>query len=313
MLNTEQLIKQIIPEPKRSDLKDREWFSNDEILTKLNEEERRAVEEKLIEMLGSDDDSLIPETLVKMKSLNAVPAMLKKLASKSDSFERIQWATFINEIKNGDDEMEKVAFEAFEKLEFIYEVHGDVFYNLIKFNSPRIDELIETYTNHKDFLVAYHAKEVLSFNKSGIHIHNEELEFIAFPKKQLGIALWCKSFKVKLSDVQLIAISPRLVLDDESLFILIVDKTGAVFPIPYSVLNIQGFRDLENYFQLKPIGGEWEKFEYEDHYGKCDKIIYPQKHYWKDLYKNDWKLKVRQLYSWFNPKSFFGNINEENR
>ena len=59
---------------------------------------------------------------------------------------------------------EKIAFEEFEKLEFIYEVQGVVFYDLIKFNSPRINKRINEFINHKYFLVAHHAKEVLNLN-----------------------------------------------------------------------------------------------------------------------------------------------------
>ncbi len=160
----EKFLKQIIPPITRPDGKDREWFSNDDILSKLNKEELRIVEERLIEMLKTNDDTLIPQTLIKLNSLDSIPTMLKKLELIKDPFNRITWASFINEIKKGDKEMEKVAFGEFEKLEFIYEVQGLIFHDLVKFKSDRINNLIKKFVGHKYFLVAHHAKLVLNYN-----------------------------------------------------------------------------------------------------------------------------------------------------
>ena len=148
--------------------------------------------------------------------------------------------------------------------------------------------------------------------KSGIHINGKELKFIKFPLEEIGAARFCKSFKLNLEDIRFVAISPRLIIDDEGLFILIVDSTGKIYPMPQQVLGSVGIKEFEKYFRLKPLREEWGKFDYNDHYGKQDKIVYPPEHYWKDLFASDWKLKVRQLYSWANPKSFFGNIEAKN-
>ena len=55
----------------------------------------------------------------------------------------------------------------------------------------------------------------------GIYITEIEIEFVAFPQHEIGLAKYCKSFKLKLDDIHLIAISPRLAIDDETLFVLI--------------------------------------------------------------------------------------------
>jgi len=145
--------------------------------------------------------------------------------------------------------------------------------------------------------------------KSGIHITNTELIFTAFPSKEIGLAMYCKSFNIDVKNIQLIAISPRLALDDEALFILIIDKFFKIHKIPYAY-NLTKFLNFEDHFDLN-ISKEWERFEYEDHYGKVDKVIYPEKNYWFDLFENDWKLKIRAVYSWTKPKSFFGNFNKK--
>lgn len=145
---------------------------------------------------------------------------------------------------------------------------------------------------------------------SGIEITETELKFTKFSPKDIGLAKFCKSFTLNLDEIKLIGICPRLALDDESIFILVIDKSENIYPIPDRVIKTEGLKKLENYFGLNSIQKEWEKFEYEDHNGKMDKIIYPKEKYWNDLFKNDWKLKVRNLYSWVIPKSFYGNLNK---
>ncbi|AXT54633.1 hypothetical protein D1815_02275 [Aquimarina sp. AD1] len=148
--------------------------------------------------------------------------------------------------------------------------------------------------------------------KSGIKITDSELEFIEFSSKEIGLALYCKSFKMNLEEIQLIGISPRMVLDDETLFILIIDKFNRIYPLPDEILGTNGLKNLEKHFDLYPIQKEWQKFEHNDHYGKVDKVIYPKEKYWNDLFEKDWKLKIRVLYSWLVSKSFYGNLNKKN-
>ena len=159
----EELLNQIIPPITKPYNRDREWFSNDEILSSLNKEELRIVEQKLIEMLKTNDDILIPQTLVKMESINSIPVMLKKMEKIKNPLEKITWASFVNEIKKGDKEMEKIAFREFENFEFIYGIQGPIFHDLIKFESERINKLIESFVDHKYPLVSIHARKVLGY------------------------------------------------------------------------------------------------------------------------------------------------------
>jgi hypothetical protein len=161
MRNIEDLIKEIIPPPTG---KEREWFTNDKIIAGLNKKEFLEVEKRLIQELEENDDLIIAQTLVEMKSENALPVLLRQLKKKDSHFEKITWAALINDFKEGDSEMEKIAFEEFEKLEFIYSVQGCIFMDLIKFNSQRINKRIEKFVDHKYDLVAIHAKKVLNYN-----------------------------------------------------------------------------------------------------------------------------------------------------
>ena len=144
---------------------------------------------------------------------------------------------------------------------------------------------------------------------SGIEITDTELKFTEFSSKEIGLAKFCKSFNLNLDEINLIGISPRLALDYESIFILIIDKSENIYPIPDHVIGTKGLENLEKHFGLKSILEEWRKFEYNDHNGEIDKVIYPKEEYWNDLFNKDWKLRIRTLYSWAKPKSFYGNLN----
>ena len=146
---------------------------------------------------------------------------------------------------------------------------------------------------------------------SGIEISDTKLKFTEFLPKEIGSAKYCKSFNINLKEIKLIGISPRLILDDESVFILIVDQLGKIHPIPDQVIGTKGLDNFEEYFELNPIVNEWKKFEYNDHYGRVDKVIYPKEKYWNDLFENDWKLKIRTLFSWIKPNSYYGNLKDK--
>ena len=157
MKENELLLKKIIPPKTREE---RDCFSNEEIIAELNQEEIKYIEKRLIDLLETDNDYLIAETLVYIKSEKSIPAIFKQLKKSSSSFEKIKWASFINEIRNGDKEMELIAYNECKKMKFIYEIQGTVFCDLIKFKSPRI----EKYVEHKYFLVNHYAKLVLNYN-----------------------------------------------------------------------------------------------------------------------------------------------------
>ncbi|MDY8135462.1 hypothetical protein [Aquimarina sp. 2201CG5-10] len=171
MRNIEKLIWEIVPPPTREE---REGFTNYKIIAGLSNEEFLAVEKRLIKELDENDDLLIGQTLVEMKSESALPVLLRRLEKKDSHFEKITWAALINDLKKGDSEMEKIAFKEFEKLEFIYAVQGVIFIDLIKFDSPRINKRIENFVDHKYDLVAHHAKMVLNYNGYADSYDNSE-------------------------------------------------------------------------------------------------------------------------------------------
>lgn len=143
-----------------------------------------------------------------------------------------------------------------------------------------------------------------------IRITETEFRFNAFLNQMTGVAVSDIPFILELSEIKYIAISPRLVIDDEFIFILIIDKHYKIHTMTYEYLSIEDLNNLHKQFNLTPIYEELSKFDYDDYYGNFDKIIYPKEHYWKDVFKKDWKLWIRRALCLFFPsKSFYGNFN----
>ena len=134
-----------------------------------------------------------------------------------------------------------------------------------------------------------------------INISDNTLTYLG--EKEYKSAVWsCKSFQIQISEIKYIALSPRLALDDEVCFFVFIDKSLNLFKLP--LFRVDNLTEIETFFKLE----NFNKFSYDNHYGKVDKIIYPKELFWKDLYHKDWKLFIRGFYSWIIPKSFFGNI-----
>ena len=114
--------------------------------------------------LREDAKKIYSSSIAKLDPSRTVYDYLSSNSIIDSHFEKITWAALINDLKKGDSEMEKIAFEEFEKLEFIYAIQGWIFMDLIKFDSPRINKRIEEFVDHKYDLVAHHAKMVLNYN-----------------------------------------------------------------------------------------------------------------------------------------------------
>jgi hypothetical protein len=157
MTSIEKLYNQIIPP---ADYSHRNGFSNNHIIDNLSSDERVRIEEKLIENLSVSNDNLIGETLAYMKSFNALPLLRQKLESSKEPITRILWASYIYQIRPEEIEMKDIAFSEFINVHGKYELIS-LFHTLTIFGDKRIIERIATYTNDKDYLVAYNARTSL--------------------------------------------------------------------------------------------------------------------------------------------------------
>jgi hypothetical protein len=175
-----QLLREIIPP---TDYQHRNGFSNEYIILSLSDAERNVIEQSLIEMLEVNDDTLIGETLAIMKSVNSLQALEKRLQLTKKSSSKIFWASFINEIKGGDEEMKNIALNEIENVKGKYAlIH--TFHYLSRFNDSEIKEKIRSYINHKDYLIAYNARTSIGIQT------NELIERERTKNKSLWWQFW---------------------------------------------------------------------------------------------------------------------------
>jgi predicted secreted Zn-dependent protease len=170
MRDINQLLKEIIPP---ADYQHRNGFSNERIILELSEVEKVEVEQNLIEMLKKNDDTLIGESLAIMKSKNSLPTLKNRLELTKNPSTRIIWASYINEIKGGDEEMKNIALNEFENVKEKYSLIS-TFHYLSSLNDPEIKEKIRTYINHKDYLIAYNARTSIGIDTKDLITRERE-------------------------------------------------------------------------------------------------------------------------------------------
>ena len=118
-------------------------------------------------MLETKDDELIGETLAILKSTNSLPSLNKRLNSAKSSTSKIIWASYINVIKGGDNEMKDLALNEFDNVKDKYS-RVTIFHYLSQFRDSRINEKIRSYIDHSDYLTAYNARTALGIDTQGI-------------------------------------------------------------------------------------------------------------------------------------------------
>ncbi|HEX8514834.1 MAG TPA: HEAT repeat domain-containing protein [Bacteroidia bacterium] len=164
-MNIEKLIEQVIPP---NDYEHRNEFSNTHIVDSLNEHEKEMLENALINKLLEHDDTLVIETLAYIKSEKALPLLYDYLKRCSNEMAKIISAVSIFQINN-DSSMISVAIDSFKQIEinkdayFKYKL-APAFHYLVKFNNSIVNNMIEKYTTHGEYLISYNAKKALGYN-----------------------------------------------------------------------------------------------------------------------------------------------------
>jgi hypothetical protein len=171
MRDIDKLLQEIIPP---NDYQHRNGFSNEHIIVSLSESEKKEIEHRLIFMLEKNDDILIGETLTVLKSIDSLPILTRKLKSANSAGLKIIWSSYINDIKNGDDEMKNIALKEFNSVSEKYSLML-IFHYLSRFNDPRIKEKVRSFINHKDYLIAYNARTSLGIDTKDL-IEREQLK-----------------------------------------------------------------------------------------------------------------------------------------
>ena len=171
MRNIDHLLEELIPP---ADYQHRNGFSNKHLVLNLSDTEKLEVEKRLIEMLDVNDDELIGETLTILKSTDSLENLSKRLNSAKRPTSKIIWASYINEIKGGDQEMKEIALKEFDNVKEKYSRIA-IFHYLTRFQDSRINEKIKGYIDHSDYLTAYNARTSLGIDTKEI-VNRERLK-----------------------------------------------------------------------------------------------------------------------------------------
>lgn len=158
-MNIEEKLKKIIPP---ADREHREGFSNHQLIDGLTVNEKKIVEQKLIEMLYKTNDILIVETLSYMNSIKAIDAFKYALEINPYPVQKIMISVAIYKL-DSDNKMIEVALNELKKVTSKWSLIF-AFRPLAEFNSDRINKEIMKFTTHSDFLIAHNAIESLKIS-----------------------------------------------------------------------------------------------------------------------------------------------------
>ena len=123
------------------------------------------IEEMLIEDLKSRNDLLLIETLAYLKSEKAIPIIESVLKKSNEPYDKIIIAWSLFSLNYNKDKMIDIAYDSFLEVTNDYS-KTYLFFYLAKFNNSKINALIESYTNNKNFLLANNSKRALKLKPS---------------------------------------------------------------------------------------------------------------------------------------------------
>jgi len=156
-------------------------------------------------------------------------------------------------------------------------------------------------------------KKRKTMNK-GLVVKGKEIKFEKWGAGEIWYPCITKSFKIKFEDIKIVAISPRLALDDEMMIVTLIDKEENFYQFSSFEFGKESIKDFEKDLGIKSIRNfEWEKFSWEEHEDSItDKIIYPKELYWEDLFikpKYVKKIIIQVLKFVSLKKSISGKLN----
>jgi hypothetical protein len=127
----------------------------------------------------------------------------------------------------------------------------------------------------------------------------------SYPKES---SCYTNDFELLDKDLCAIVLSPRICWDENTFFLLFIDKYLNIYPTH----NIFGkyLDELEKKIGYNIIE-KWLSYTESDHYTRIDCIIYPKEFEGKELFKKSFKLKCRNFFGFFLNKGFGFEINSE--
>ena len=123
--------------------------------------------------------------------------------------------------------------------------------------------------------------------KKGLTIENDELVYFKRSIKEVGFDAHTKKFRVRIKDIKIIALSPRMNFDDEIILVTLIDNNLNYYCFSYFEFGSPALDKLEQILKLSKFAEVgWKSFPSEDFNNSIDtSIIYPQELFMHDLFK----------------------------
>ncbi|UOG76781.1 hypothetical protein MTX78_09300 [Hymenobacter tibetensis] len=122
--------------------------------------------------------------------------------------------------------------------------------------------------------------------------------FVERSALEVGTVRYSPSFRIKTKDVVLIGYAPRLIIDDKSGFLILVDRKCKVHYFNVDVVGSEALRQLEKQFEFS-LQHDTRYYSWDDYKAGITEVIYPTSLRGKPLFKS---------WSWFSPRGFMKNI-----
>lgn len=160
-MNVKKIYKKIIPP---DDYEHRRDFYNEDLIDNLTIEKRVMIENMLMEDLKSRHDLLVIETLVYLKSVKSIEIIEKRLVETKEPFDKIIIAWCLFDLDKDKGRMVEIAYDNFLSITNVY-AKTRLFYYLAKFNQPKLNTLLKSYVDNKNFLLANNSKRALEYGR----------------------------------------------------------------------------------------------------------------------------------------------------
>jgi len=120
--------------------------------------------------------------------------------------------------------------------------------------------------------------------EKGLKIIGDQIEFKKWSTGDIWFPCITKSFKIRFDDIKIVAISPRLALDNEMLLVTLIDKEKNFSQFSNFEFEGEAYEIFENKLSLS-IGKEWSEFSWKEHENYItDLVIYPNELKGEDLF-----------------------------
>ena len=130
-------------------------------------------------------------------------------------------------------------------------------------------------------------------------LNEEEIIYQAPPVKKTGTVRYAPSFTIRLAEIKLIGYIPRIIVDDESGFLVFVTTTGSINYFNLDVTDEATVAKLKSLFDFKIKELPNISFEETNWHSF---IVYPQELVERPLFKP---------WSWATPRGFLKNLGKK--